>query len=794
MAFRRQLGVAVALTTLISASAGVEIDGSRHLWYDSPASDFSGSLPVGNGRVGGTLYCSPTETITWNENSVWSGTFSDRVNSNAAGSFPTVRESLVNGDISGAGSLAMSDMVGNPTSPRQYQVLANLAVDLGQGDDSGTDFVRYLDTLEGYAACEYGYDGVGYKRELIASAPSGVLGFRIQADTAGSINLSAYLERENYVQDNTATAADGVNSIVMTANTGDFDYMTFTAEVRVVVDEGTVTADGANLVVSGATTVDFFLDAESSFLYEDDAGREAELKSKLDAAAELGYDALREEAVDDHKTLAQRVTLDLGTSAGDATLPTNQRQENYRSSPDDDVQFATLLFNYGRHLLIASSRDTGDEGVPPGLQGLWNQDYEPSWGAKYTVNINLEMNYWPAETTNLQELTSPLWGLLSRVQQRGQDVAERMYSCPGFVLHHNTDLWGDAAPVDSGTQYSIWPMGGVWLALHMMEHYRFTGDKTFLEERAYPIFQDLFAFFECYLFDMDGYLTTGPSCSPENTFAVPDDQSQAGATEGLTLSPQMDNTLLFELFTALDETHQILGIADDLSETVKEYLNKTRPAQIGSGGQILEWIGEYAETEPGHRHFSPLFGLFPGSEMTPLVSSELADAAGVLLDHRLDSGGGSTGWSRVWAIALYARLYRGDDAWASVQTWAQTYLLANLWNSDAGEGSVFQIDGNFGYTGAIPELLLQSHAGVVHLLPALPAAVPTGSVTGLVARGGFEVSISWEGGALTEATITSLLGNELTLLVNGDAALFVDGEAYNGTIATEEGGEYTITV
>ncbi|KAL4951928.1 Six-hairpin glycosidase-like protein [Aspergillus filifer] len=722
MPFPNHLGAAVALSALVSGGLGASFDGSRYLWYDTPGTRFNASLPVGNGRLGGTLYCLPTEIITWNEDSVWSGSSLD---------------------------------------PREYQVLSNLYVDLGQRDDA-TNLQRYLDTIEGYTACEYEFEGVNYKRELIASPPPGVLGFRIQADTPQAINLKAYLRRSKYVQDSTASVA-GVNSIVMKATTGEENYTTFIAGVRVVVDEGNVTADGEKLYVTGAKTVDFFLDAESSYRYESDSDQEAELTKKLDAASKRGYEEPRKEAIKDHKELASRVSLNLGSSTGDAaSLPVNERMANYRSAPDDDVEFATLMFNYGRHLLIASSRDTGDRSLPPGLQGIWNQDYTPSWGAKYTVNINLEMNYWPAETTNLNELTSPLWDLLALVQQRGSDVAERMYGCTGFVLHHNTDLWGDSVPVDNGTKYSIWPMGGAWLALHMMEHYRFTGDETFLKETAYPIFKSAFEFFECYLFEMDG--------------------------------PTMDDAILFELLTALDETHQVLGIKNDLADTVTEYLGKIRPPQIGSDGQILEWLEEWTEMDPAHRHFSPLFGLFPGTQLTPLASTELADAAGVLLDRRMDSDSGSTGWSRAWSISLYARLYRGDDAWNNVQTWIQTFLLTNLWNSDKGGSTVFQIDGNLGYTAAIPELLLQSHSGVVHILPALPSAAPTGSVTGLVARGGFEVDIQWEDGALKKATIKSLLGNKLTLLVNGKDALNVNGKKYSGPVATKKGKKYTITV
>ncbi|EIT82265.1 hypothetical protein AO1008_02647 [Aspergillus oryzae 100-8] len=548
----KHLCAVVALAALlIPGSRGATFDGSRYLWYDTPGTRFNASLPVGNGRLGGTLYCLPTEIVTWNEDSVWSGTFQDRVNSNALDGFPKVRNLLVNGNITAAGELALSDMTGSSVDQREYQVLSNLYVDLGQRGDA-TNLVWYLDTLEGYTACEYGFDGVSY------------------------------------------TVANGIASIVMKARTGEADYSTFTAGVRVVVDGGNVTANGDKLYVTGATTVVFFLDAESSYRYATDSDQETELNRKLDAATELGYEALRKEAITDHKDLAGRVTLDLGSSTDDAaSLPPNERMTNYRSSPDHDVQFATLVFNYGRHLLIASSRRTRERSLSPGLQGIWNQDYSPSWGAKYTVNINLEMNYWPAETTNLNELTSPLWDLLALIQERGGDVAEKMHGCPGFVLHHNTDLWGDSVPVHNGTKYSIWPMGGAWLALHMMEHYRFTGDKTFLKEQACPIFKSAFEFFECYLFDVDGYLTTGPSCSPENAFQIPSDMTVAGKEEALTMSPTLDNSMLFELLTALNETHQILEIDNDLSGSVQTYLGKIRPPRIGSDGQILEWIEEF---------------------------------------------------------------------------------------------------------------------------------------------------------------------------------------------------------
>jgi hypothetical protein len=407
------------------------------------------------------------------------------------------------------------------------------------------------------------------------------------------------------------------------------------------------------------------------------------------------------------------------------------------------------------------------------------------------VNINTEMNYWHALTTNLEETHKPLFDLIDMTRIRGNAMAKKMYGCDGFVVHHNTDLWGDAAPVDKGTPYTVWPMGGAWLSQHVMEHYRFTQDRAFLRDRAWPVLKQAAEFYYCYLFMYDGNYVTGPTASPENTFIVPPNMSTAGKTEGVDIATAMDNELLWELFTNLIEAAGILGINGTDVAKAQDYLSKIKPPQIGTKGQIVEWRKEYQEAEPAHRHFSHLFGLFPGSQMTPLVSDKLAKASKVSLDTRIRDGSGSTGWSRVWAMNLYARLLDGAAMWSNGITFLQTYPLDNLWNS--GENRWFQIDGNFGFTSAIAEMLLQSHF-VVHILPALPKeAVPKGSVKGLVARGNFVVDIDWIGGALKQAVVTARSGGVLALRVEDGSAFEVDGEAYAGPISTNVGAKYTIT-
>jgi len=471
-------------------------------------------------------------------------------------------------------------------------------------------------------------------------------------------------------------------------------------------------------------------------------------------------------------------------------LPT--RLSSFKKDAAADPELVTLYFNYGRHLLLASSRDTGDRSLPANLQGIWNDNYNPPWQSKYTVNINTEMNYWHALTTNLAETHKPLFDLIDLVRSRGNDMAKKMYGCKnGFVLHHNTDLWGDSAPVDKGTPYTVWPMGGAWLSQHLMEHYRFTKDETFLRDRAWPVLKDTADFLYCYLFEYEGHYVTGPTASPENTFAVPANMSIANKTEGVDIATACDNELLWELFTNIVDAANILKVDNEDALKAREYLSKTKAPQIGSKGQILEWRYEYKEAEPEHRHFSHLFGLFPGSQMTPLVDSTLAQASKVSLDERIRAGSGSTGWSRVWAMNLYARLFDGAKVWSNGITFLQTYPLENLWNS--GENRWFQIDGNFGFTSAITEMLLQSHE-LVHILPALPRdAVPEGNVKGLVARGNFVVDIEWSGGVMTKAVVEAKSGGALSLRVEDGSAFMVDGVGYISPLETTVGGKYTIT-
>ncbi|PYH92094.1 alpha-L-fucosidase 2 precursor [Aspergillus ellipticus CBS 707.79] len=779
--------ISPALTTFSSTTVS---------WYTTPANNFTTTLPLGNGRLGISVWGTATENITLNEDSIWSGPFQQRTNPASYGALWPVRFLLANGSISEAGDLTLDDMVGIPDEPQSYSALGALKVGLGHAEDGIGGYMRWLDLETGVSGVEYTYRGVGYKREYVASYPDGVVAMRFSSNSSRGLDVVASLERDLWVVENTASVVEDGGRLLLRANaSAGADPIQFTAGVRVVSD-GHLATNGSAVLVRGASTVDLFFDTETSYRYATQQQWEAELNTKLDAAVTAGYPTIKSNAIADYSSLFNRVSLDLGSSSA-GTLPTDVRLVNYRTSPNDP-ELATLMFNFGRYSLITSSRaSSSSSALPANLQGLWNEDYDPAWGGRFTIDINLEMNYWPAEVTNLADDTFPPFiDLLDRVQPHGVSVAEEMYHCTngGYVLHHNTDLWGDAAPVDNGSTWTMWPMGGAWLSANLMEHYRFTQDRTVLRTRIWPLLQSAARFYTCYLFPFNGHYSTGPSLSPEAAFIVPADMTTAGTEAGIDIAPTMDSSLLHELFQSVLTTCAILSLNTSTDcTTAAHYLAHLPPPQIGPAGRILEWRLNYEEADPGHRHMSPIFGLFPGSQFAPLVNSTLATAAKAFLDWRIAHGSGSTGWSRTWTMNLYARLFDGDQVWNHTQIYLQRFPSPNLWNTDSGPATVFQIDGNFGFVSGIAEMLLQSYS-VVHLLPAVPGAVPRGAVRGLVARGNFVVDVQWEGGVLGQASITARSGGWLEVRVQDGREFVVDGERYTGGFETEVGGVYTVAL
>ncbi|PYH46259.1 glycoside hydrolase family 95 protein [Aspergillus saccharolyticus JOP 1030-1] len=772
---------------------------STTAWYTSPATNFTTTLPLGNGRLGAAVWGTAIENVTLNEDSLWNGSFVDRVNPDAYAAVGPVRALLAEGKITAAGQRTLRDMVGIPPLPQSYSALGALRVDFGHEEALTRNYTRMLDLRTGMVTVEYLYQGVTFRREYVASYPDDVLAVRLSASAPGRLNLVCSLERDVQVVNQTAGVEDGVGMLVLNAlSIAEAEGpIRFSSQARIVAQDGRMGVDGRSIVVAGASTVEIVFDAETSYRYPSASERETALERKLQNALTKKFPGVQKDAVSDYARLSERVDLHLGSSGAHGDLPTDTRLRNYQDTPDNDPELVALIFHFGRHCLIASSRarnTTTTTSLPANLQGLWNQDYDPAWGGRFTLDINLEMNYWPAHVTNLADTFAPFLELVETIQPRGQAVARRMYHCDngGFVLHHNTDLWGDAAPVDNGSTWTMWPMGGAWLSANLMEHYRFTQDEALLRDRIWPILRSAARFFDCYLFPVQGWLSTGPSLSPEAAFLVPEEMSVAGRAEGIDLAPTMDNALLHGLFEAVIETCTSLNITGADLERAQHNLARLRPPQINPAGRIMEWREDYTAQEPGHRHLSPIVGLYPLSQLTPLVNRTLAEAARAFLEWRVENGSGSTGWSRAWIISLYARLWAGEQAWNHTQMYVQRFVSANLWNTDSGPATVFQVDGNLGFSAAVAEMLLQSHRGV-HLLPALPRGVEKGWVKGLVARGGFVVDVSWEQGLLVEARIEARVGGVLKLRVQDGRGFRVNGVVYRGEIVTVKGGVYVVT-